>query len=74
MLVDINTNPQRNIYYLGSLVLEALKDCKIIELFDLYEIINKKEEINMQLFIFVLDWLFMLDTIKQTDGKIELCS
>lgn len=73
MLVNINTNPQRNLYYLGSLVLETLKDYKVIELFDLYEIINKKEEINMQLFIFVLDWLFLIDTIKQTNGKIELC-
>ena len=74
MLVNINTNPQRNLYYLGSLVLETLKDYKVIELFDLYEIVNKKEEINMQLFIFVLDWLFLIDTIKQTNGKIELCS
>ncbi|MCB4784260.1 MAG: hypothetical protein LGB69_06730 [Sulfurovum sp.] len=73
MLVNINTNPQRNLYYLGSLVLETLKDYKVIELFDLYEIINKKEEINMQLFIFVLDWLFIIDAIKQTNGKIELC-
>lgn len=73
MLVNINTNPQRNLYYLGSLVLETLKDYKVIELFDLYEIVNKKEEINMQLFIFVLDWLFIIDAIKQTNGKIELC-
>ena len=73
MLVNINTNPQRNIYYLGSLVLEILKDYKVIELLDLYEIVNKKEEINMQLFIFVLDWLFIIDAIEQTNGKIELC-
>ena len=74
MLVNINTNPQRNLYYLGSLVLETLKNYKVIELFDLYEMVNKKEEINMQLFIFVLDWLFIIDAIKQTNGKIELCS
>jgi len=73
MIVNINTNPQRNLYYLGSLILETLKDCKVIELFDLYEIVNKKEETNMQLFIFVLDWLFIIDAIKQTSGKIELC-
>jgi len=73
MLVNINTNPQRNIYYLGSLVLEILNKKKIIELFDLYESIKKKEEINMQLFIFVLDWLFLIDAIKQNNGKIELC-
>jgi len=35
MIVNINTNPQRNLYYLGSLILETLKDCKVIELFDL---------------------------------------
>jgi len=74
MLVNINTNPQRSLYYLGSLVLEILKDNKVIELFDLYEIVNEKEEINIQLFIFVLDWLFIIDAIKQTNGKIELCS
>ena len=74
MLVDINTNPQRNLYYLGSLVLEILKNYKVIELFNLYEMLNKEEEINMQLFIFVLDWLFIIGAIKQTNGKIELCS
>lgn len=73
MLVDIDTNPQRNIYYLGSLVLKTLQERKVVELFDLYEIVNEQEEINMRLYIFVLDWLFMIDTIKQTDGKIELC-
>lgn len=75
MIVSHNTNPKREIYYLGALAIEILngKDKKM-SLFDLFHQINEKEEISMNLFLFVLDWLYLADTIEQNDGVIKLCS
>lgn len=75
MIVSQNTNPKREIYYLGALTLEVLnKENGKIDLFDLFQIITEKEEIAMNLFLFVLDWLYLLDTIEQDNGVIKLCS
>ena len=75
MIVTQNTNPKREIYYLGALTLEVLKqDNGKVDLFDLFQRVTEKEEIGMSLFLFVLDWLFLIDTIKQDNGVIKLCS
>ena len=75
MIVSHNTNPKREIYYLGALAIEILNERdKKMNLFDLFHQINEKEEISMNLFLFVLDWLYLADTIEQNDGVIKLCS
>jgi len=74
MIVDSNTNPKRDIYYLGALAIEILKEQSSIHLFDLYQKLNTKEEISMHLFIFVLDWLYLIDAIEQKEGEVLLCS
>lgn len=73
MIVDTNTNPKREIYYLGALTIKILKNKNSINLFDLYQELNAMEEISMHLFLFVLDWLYIIDSIKHDDGKIKLC-
>lgn len=75
MIISQNTNPKREIYYLGALAIEVLnKHNKKIHLFDLFEKVIEKEEISMKLFLFVLDWLYLIDSIKQENGVIKLCS
>lgn len=75
MITSENTNPRREIYYLGALAIEVLnKHNGKAELFELFQKVNKKEEIAMNLFLFVLDWLYLTDTIKQERGIIKLCS
>ena len=74
MIVDSNTIPKRGIYYLGAEAIEILKEQNSINLFDLYHQLNKREEISMHLFIFVLDWLYLIDAIVQDNGEIQLCS
>ncbi|MFA6138599.1 MAG: ABC-three component system middle component 6 [Sulfurimonas sp.] len=70
-----NTNPRREIYYLGALTIEVLNNYNgKIELFELFHRVNKKEEITMNLFLFVLDWLYLTNTIEQKKGVIKLCS
>lgn len=74
MIVDENTNPKRDIYYLGALTIEALEKENSISLLDLYQSLNAKESISMHLFIFVLDWLYLINAIEQENGEIRLCS
>ena len=75
MIVNQNTNPKREIYYLGALTIEILgKKNGEINLFDLYQYLNEEEEISMHLFLFILDWLYLIDAIQQKNGVIRLCS
>ena len=75
MIITQNTNPKREIYYLGALTLEVLvKENGKSNLFDLFQKITEKEEIAMSLFLFVLDWLYLLGTIEENNGEIKLCS
>lgn len=73
MITNDNTNPRREIYYLGALTIEVLNNNGKTQLFELFQKVNEKEEITMNLFLFVLDWLYFTDTIKQERGVIELC-
>lgn len=75
MIVNQNTNPKREIYYLGALTIEILgKKNGEINLFDLYQYLNEEEEIGIHLFLFILDWLYLIDAIQQKNGVIRLCS
>jgi len=75
MIVNQNTNPTREIYYLGALAIEILsKKNGEVNLFDLYQYLNEEEEISMHLFLFILDWLYLIDAIQQKNGVIRLCS
>lgn len=75
MIISNNTNPRREIYYLGALTIEVLnQESKNIDLFDLFHKVNNQEEITMNLFLFVLDWLYLTETIELHNGAIKLCS
>ncbi len=75
MILDRDIHPERKIYYLGSLVLNIIKDSPAdnIDVFDAFQELNKREKISMNLFILTLDWLFILGTVKMNRGKIQKC-
>ncbi|MCK9474084.1 ABC-three component system middle component 6 [Sulfurimonas sp.] len=74
MITNDDTNPRREIYYLGALTIEVLNNSNgKIPLLDLFQKVNEEEEITINLFLFVLDWLYLTDTIKQERGVVELC-
>ncbi len=76
MIVNRNTNPEKDLYYLGGKVIELLdtsSDTKF-DYFKLYQLLNTQKSISMNLYCFVLDWLFILGVIKNSDnGMIEKC-
>ena len=76
MIVNKNTNPERDLYYLGGKVIEILDGSKKneIDYFELYNKLKNTHNISINLFSLVLDWLFILSVIKNgKKGLIEKC-
>lgn len=68
--------PQKSLYFLGARLLENLTNDNIkFTLLGLYESFSKQYKIEFKKFVLILDWLFLIDSIKITkDGFIIKCS
>lgn len=75
MIISYDINPKKQLYYIGSLILERFSSNKIKELdfFELYFEFKKNYKIPMNLFAFALDWLFIIGAIKIEGEKIIKC-
>jgi hypothetical protein len=76
MIVNKNTNPERDLYYLGGKVIEVLNSFATneIDYFDLFLSVNKSNKVSLNLYSLVLDWLFILGVIKKGNkGLIIKC-
>lgn len=76
MIVNKNTNPERDLYYLGGKVIEVLNSYtkNEIDYFDLFLSVNKSNKVSLNLYSLVLDWLFILGVIKKGNkGLIIKC-
>ena len=75
MIVNKDSNPEKEVYYLGGLLIEVLSESADIktDFFQAFQVLNKKVKVSMGLFTLTVDWLFLLDVVK-SDGKyIERC-
>lgn len=76
MIVNKNINPERDLYYLGGKVIEVLNSFtkNEIDYFDLFLLVNKSNNVSLNLYSLVLDWLFILGVIKKGNkGLIIKC-
>ena len=75
MIVSKDTNPKKDLYYLGALVIEVLGSfsTETVDLLDAFQKLNQKEKVSMNLFALTLDWLFMLGLVKSNQGHLEKC-
>lgn len=76
MIVNKNTNPEKDLYYLGGKVIEILDQSneETFDYFNLYQDLNKQHNISINLYSLVLDWLFIIGVIKNGNkGIIEKC-
>jgi len=75
MIISKDIKPERQIYHLGALLLEVLQSNlnKNIELFEVFEHMNRHETISVNAFILTLDWLFLLGAITNDRGRIVKC-
>ena len=74
MINDNNTTPQRDLYYLGGVVIDILNKTNEDESFlDIFEKVLERERISMNLFSLTIDWLFLLDVINFKNGRLLKC-
>lgn len=74
MLLPDNIHPEQSIYYNGALVLQALREQRVMDLLDLYLNTKKQREMTMPVFVLCLDWLYLLNLVSLNEqGSIELC-
>jgi hypothetical protein len=74
MLLPDNIHPEQTVYYNASYVLNVLFQKKQINLFDLYVETISELRMSVPVFVLSLDWLFLINIIKQQeDGSIVLC-
>lgn len=76
MIVNKNINPERDLYYLGGIVIEVLNSFtkNEIDYFDLFLSVNKSNKVSLNLYSLVLNWLFILGVIKKGNkGQIIKC-
>jgi hypothetical protein len=75
MILGKDIHPQKNIYYLGAIVIEILKSINNEEgdFFFIYQQVNRKENISVSLFVLTLDWLFILGLVENKKGLIKKC-
>ncbi|MGJ0372982.1 hypothetical protein NG764_11450 [Aliarcobacter cryaerophilus] len=75
-MIITERNPQKSLYFLGGKLLEILKTENLkYTLLDLYDYFKKYQNIEFKKFILILDWLYLINTIKITnDGYIIKCS
>ncbi|MGP1479715.1 MAG: ABC-three component system middle component 6 [Capnocytophaga sp.] len=76
MIVSKNISPQWDIYYLGAKLIELLDSSKhkTYDYYVLHKQFVKQYPISFNLFMLVLDWLFLLGIIKKAKkGEIVRC-
>lgn len=76
MIADRDTNPLRDVYYLGAKLVQVISKGEedSFEFFDLYESLAEKERISINLYALTLDWLFIIGVVERTDeGNIRKC-
>jgi hypothetical protein len=75
MLLPDNIHPEQSIYYNGAIVLQALREQRVMDLLDLYLSTKKQREMTMPVFVLCLDWLYLLNLVSLNEqGSVELCS
>jgi hypothetical protein len=76
MIVSKDTNPERDLYYLGAKILGCLaSDQKSeVDYISLLNDVQKGVEVSSNLFALSLNWLYLLGSIELTEqGDIKKC-
>lgn len=65
-MITIDTDPKANPVYIGSVVLRIFQsnDSMVIEISQLYDLVNSAFELSFDLFLYSLDWLFIIGAIE----------
>lgn len=73
MLLPDNIKPENSIYYTGSVILKSLQTKGNQSLDDLFSNVNMIQCMSFKVFMFSLDWLFLLNAAVINDEEVQLC-
>jgi hypothetical protein len=76
MIISKDTNPGKDLYYLGAIILDSLQaiDSDTVEYITLLQELRNKINISNNLFALSLDWLYLMGVIDLSDeGNINKC-
>lgn len=75
MIVGTDINPQNQIYYIGGLILNILKQRNdvCVSYMDVFEDLNKIHKVSISLYSLSLDWLYLLGTINYNEKGLVKC-
>jgi len=74
MILSDIIHPRLSLYYIGAIVLEKLETHNNKTMIDVFEAIKETEKISFKLFLFALDWLYLIDLVYVDDkGVVRKC-
>ena len=76
MIMSSDTTPEKNLYFIGAEVLRILRtrEAEKYDMKELFEIVIETTPISFSLFMYSLDWLFILNLIaSDNEGNILKC-
>jgi len=75
MIITKDSNPENDIYFLGSILIEVLDSIQgdKIDFLDAYQKMNDQKRISVNLFSLVVDWLFLIGSVKSEKSYIIKC-
>lgn len=75
MLLPDSIHPENSLYYIGSIILQALKATDRPDMLELFAMTRFYHNIQMPVFVLSLDWLFLADLVEFDEfGRIVSCS
>jgi len=76
MILPKEIKPEKSLYVIGARILKILEEYHlgVIDVYLLYELFkSENKNISFNYFMYALDWLFIIDSIKLKDTKIQKC-
>jgi hypothetical protein len=76
MIISKDTNPAKDLYYIGGLILQYFikSDIISIDYYELISVLKSEHNISTNLLFLSLDWLYILGSIDINDkGDIIVC-
>lgn len=75
MIISKDTNPERDVYYLGAKLIDIIsKENEMFDFFEVYKKINISEKVSMNLYSLTLDWLYIMGVVDSSEeGGVRKC-
>jgi len=75
MIITKDSNPEKDIYFLGASLIGILDsiEAEKVDFFEAYQKMNNQKPITMSLFSLVVDWLFLIGSVKSEKNHIVKC-